>query len=136
MIPAYLYTNTFPTGSNYICNPPVTNTDIDQMFLVSNLTETKEALIMDGWVICGTDKGDLYPDDYSDWLAFRKGNNNALCTNNVDYYLKFYKATELAKKQNLLNKQDRINLFSKITGRQNQKKPRPLNNINVETINF
>ena len=71
MIPSYLYSNTFPTGSNYICNPPVTSTDIDQMFLVYNLEETKKTLLKDGWTLCGHDATDQYPEGYDDWYALQ-----------------------------------------------------------------
>lgn len=39
-IPKELYISCFPTGSNYICNPPVEDTDIDTMYLVHNVEET------------------------------------------------------------------------------------------------
>ena len=135
MIPSYLYSNTFPTGSNYICNPPVTNTDIDQMFLVYNLEETKKTLLKDGWTLCGHDAIDQYPEGYDDWYALRKDNLNALITNNMDYYLKFYEATETAKKLNLLDKKDRIELFQKITGR-SLKNPEKESEPKIEQIKW
>ena len=109
MIPSYLYIATFPTGSNYICNPPVTDTDIDQMFLVSNLEATHDFLIYGDWVPCSSDE---YP--LEKWAAYRKNKWNALITDNPNYFLKFHKATELAKERNLLNKEDRIKLFDEI----------------------
>ena len=44
MIPSYLYTASFPTGSSYICNPPVLDTDIDQLFLVDDLEKVSKIL--------------------------------------------------------------------------------------------
>lgn len=112
MIPSYLYTATFPTGSNYICNPPVTDTDVDQMFLVTNLIALDVWLQVNKWEIC---RGkDNYPVEV--WAAYRKGNRNVLITDNPDYFAKFYHATELAKERNLLKKEDRIELFTKICG--------------------
>lgn len=115
MIPSYLYKVSFPTGSNYICNPPVTDTDVDEMFLVDDLSEVDFQLKGLGWTICQGDK------DYSNkpidvWAAYRKGNQNALITNDLKYFMNFFKATEEAKHLNLLNKQDRIDLFQKILG--------------------
>ena len=117
MIPSYLYTATFPTGSNYICNPPVTDTDIDQMFLVTNLNTTEQYLMDNGWKICGVT-------EYArtNWAAYRKENLNALITDDPDHFAKFYHATELAKERNLLKKEDRIELFNKICGQMTYKK--------------
>lgn len=109
MIPSYLYIATFPTGSHYICNPPVTNTDIDQMFLVHNLESVHDYLMLSNWEVCGKEQ---YP--VEQWAAYRKGINNALITDEPSYFLKFHKATELAKERNLLNKEDRIKLFDEI----------------------
>ena len=111
MIPDHLYIDSFPTGSNYICNPPVTNTDIDQMFLVYNLAEVEYELEKAGWTRCGVEY------KTSDkWSAWRSGNNNALLTHDKTHYDLFEAATELAKKRNLLSKKDRVALFNTIMG--------------------
>ena len=117
MIPSYLYTATFPTGSNYICNPPVTDTDIDQMFLVTNPAIVEKFLLDCGWTACS---GDQY--EWKVWAAYRQGNLNALITDDPDHFAKFYHATELAKERNLLKKEDRIKLFTKICGQMTKKK--------------
>ena len=124
MIPSYLYTASFPTGSNYICNPPVTNTDIDEMFLVTDLNTTEQYLIDNGWKMCGVT-------EYArmNWAAYRKDNLNALITDDPDYFAKFYKATELAKEKNLLKKEDRIALFNEICGQMTYKKKQFIPNI-------
>lgn len=116
MIPNHLYLCSFPTGSNYICNPPVTDTDIDEMFYVYSLEETKVELLSDGWKECGISEYAI-----GDWAAFRKGKNNALITQNKQHYDKFEAATELAKKRNLLKKEDRVKLFNLIVGKQHAK---------------
>lgn len=115
MIPSYLYKVSFPTGSNYICNPPVTDTDIDQMFLVYDLYRTAEELDQLGWKECRSKDNKSYPTDVM--LAFRLGVNNALLTDNEEYFNNFYKATEEAKRRNLLNKADRIALFEEYIGK-------------------
>ena len=124
MIPSYLYTASFPTGSNYICNPPVTNTDIDEMFLVTDLNTTEQYLIDNGWKMCGVT-------EYArmNWAAYRKDNLNALITDDPDHFAKFYKATELAKERNLLKKEDRIALFNEICGQMTYKKKQSIPNI-------
>lgn len=121
MIPSYLYKVSFPTGSNYICNPPVTDTDIDQMFLVYDLYRAAEELNQLGWKECRAKTNKDYPTDVM--LAFRLGVNNALLTDNEEYFNNFYKATEEAKRRNLLNKADRIALFEEYTGRKKKVTP-------------
>ena len=112
LIPENLYYSYFPTGSNYICNPPVEDTDIDTMYYVKNLTETDEQLIKEGWTDCGKEGYKRQ----GIWKAYRKGKYNAIITNSFDFYLKFEAATELAKKRNLLDKEERIELFNIIVG--------------------
>lgn len=111
MFPAYLGKGGFPTGSNYICNPPVTNTDIDTMYYVYNMPLASEWLEQHGWIRSGVNE---YATDA--WRSYRKGNLNALITNDITHYAKFYHATELAKSMNLLDKEDRIALFNMIMG--------------------
>ena len=121
MIPSYLYKVSFPTGSNYICNPPVTNTDVDEMFLVDDLQEVNFQLTGLGWTKCGLEE-ETYQDKPSHWAAYRKENMNALLTTDLKYFMNFFKATEEAKHLNLLNKEDRIALFQKILGEEPKKK--------------
>jgi len=102
----------FPIGSNYICNPPVTNTDIDYMCLVQNLTIAHSYLILDDWVPSAERD---YPD--TNWFSYRKGKDNIIVTDNIKYYLKMYYATETAKLLNLQDKADRIALFNQILGK-------------------
>ena len=121
MIPSYLYKVSFPTGSSYICNPPVTNTDVDEMFLVDDLQEVNFQLTGLGWTKCGLEE-ETYQDKPSHWAAYRKENMNALLTTNLKYFMDFFKATEEAKHLNLLNKEDRVALFQKILGEEPKKK--------------
>ena len=126
MIPSYLYKVSFPTGSSYICNPPVTNTDVDEMFLVDDLQEVNFQLTGLGWTKCGLEE-ETYQDKPSHWAAYRKENMNALLTTNLKYFMNFFKATEEAKHLNLLNKEDRVALFQKILGEEPKKKKIQLN---------
>jgi hypothetical protein len=126
MIPSYLYQVSFPTGSNYICNPPVTDTDIDTMYLVDNLNQVTKSLLNLGWKLC---KEEEYP--YDHWTALRKDKYNALITDDLHYFTQFYKATEEAKSLNLLKKEDHIALFEKYIP-QNKKKKQPTQVVEVE----
>lgn len=114
MIPKELFVMSFPTGSRYICNPPVLDTDNDEMFLVYSLDETHDVLTKNGWARCGNSE---YALD-GKWAAYRKGFDNALITDDYDHYTKFEAATELAKKRNLLTKTSRCILFDIIVGQQ------------------
>lgn len=119
MLPDYLYLYSCLTGSTYVCNPPVTTTDIDFMYLVYDLEETTSYLKTQGWTMCGVNE--YTGKNISQWSAFRKGKINLLITDNSDYFDKFEAATELAKKRNLLNKRDRIRLFGIILGEMHNK---------------
>lgn len=116
MLPEDLYLCSFPTGSNYICNPPVENTDIDYMFLVYSLEDLDYELKGLGWTVCGKESYNGKPDH---WRAYRKDKYNALVTTDISYYNRFEAATELAKKRNLLDKSDRVRLFNDILGEKN-----------------
>lgn len=111
-IPKELYISCFPTGSNYICNPPVEDTDIDTMYLVHNVEETDKRLVADGWTICGNNEYAV-----GKWRAYRNGKYNAIVTANWDMYIRFEAATELAKKYNLLEKEERVEFFEIIVGK-------------------
>lgn len=98
-----------PTGSNYICDPPVTNTDIDWVVLVrSNPVPELEEL---GWELCGEDMD--YDDGQSDFDAIRRQNINLILVYEEEEFNRWVDATESAKKLNLTNKQDRIDHFLK-----------------------
>lgn len=101
-----------PTGSNYICNPPVTTTDIDFVCLLNegDLKVAKAFAIADGWELCGKDYAP------GDFLAFRKDKLNYICVDKEEIYNKWIAATEEAKSLNLLNKEDRIKCFEKHLG--------------------
>lgn len=95
-----------PTGSRYICNPAPTDTDNDTVFLVNGFYDWVNTLRNEGWEDCGPDY-----EETGRFRAFRKGEENFICTEEEDFYLSYVKATEGAKALNLLNKEDRIKLF-------------------------
>lgn len=97
------------TGSNYICNPPVTNTDVDYIILVGDWELAHQWMLENDFVTCGEDSygGNLFE-------AFRKGNLNYIITYDLVFYDRFCAATELAKLKNLKYKSDRIALFKSI----------------------
>jgi len=103
------------TGSNYICNPPVTDTDIDYVVTGGNARMVLETA---GFV--AHDPKGLYEATKS--YSYRKDNYNFIVQDDSDLFKKWILATEVAKHLNLLNKGDRIVLFSAITKGQMPKK--------------
>ncbi len=97
------------TGSRYICNPPVMNTDADLILLV----EDREAYGIEagrwGFGLCGK-----YESHSSNFDAYRVGVVNLIVTDNLVWYFRFAAATELAKQMNILEKSNRIDLFHTI----------------------
>lgn len=96
------------TGSIYICNPPVTNTDFDVVVLVSDAGKYHDFLSESGWVVGG------FADKKSAFTSYKKYYYNLIVTNSPSWYTKFCAATELAKAMNLTNKEDRITLFNTV----------------------
>lgn len=97
------------TGSNYTCNPPVLDTDIDYIVLVSDFGKAASFLLESGFVACT--ELEYYGNMF---YAFRKGQLNLIITWQGVFYERFCAATMLAKHRNLLDKDDRVDLFKVI----------------------
>lgn len=108
--PYELYESAFCTGSSVICNPPVTNTDIDIMFFTKDMTKFGSYLMKNDWKMDGS-----YGFE-GNFISLKKKINdnlyNYLLTSDIDYYDSFQEATVLATKLNLLEKDKRITLFN------------------------
>lgn len=100
----------WPTGSRYICDPPVLNTDKDTVILVNGFLDWETALLNEGWERDGKDYGELR----SDFTSYRKGDENYVVTEDEDFFRKFVVATEGAKEANLLDKEKRVLFFQRI----------------------
>jgi hypothetical protein len=99
-----------PTGSAYICDPPVKDTDEDYVVLVEEFSQAARLLEAQGWEIGGS----IF-DGHRNWFfSFKKGKDNLIIVDNPEFYLKFINATKLAKNLNLTEKSDRITLFQAI----------------------
>lgn len=96
-----------PTGSRYICDPPVLNTDNDTIFLVNGYYDYDKILLKDGWKRCADEEYEVG----ESFQAYRKGDENYIVTEDDSFYFCFVKATEGAKALNLKDKSDRIALF-------------------------
>ena len=103
-------TKSHPTGSRYICNPPVLNTDEDTVFLV-NSVDYEIALIEEGFI---TKDSEIDYDTRGLFQSWRKGIDNYIVTMDQRFYEDYVLATEGAKALNLTKKDDRITLFKSI----------------------
>lgn len=99
------------SGSSFICDPPVTNTDIDYVVFVTNKEEVCKYLTENGWTFCG---GEAYNNPDNDFLAVRNQDLNYILVDEEHTFDQWEAATLLAKKRNLLNKNERIALFRNI----------------------
>ena len=104
-IPEELYQEVGLTGSSYICNPPVTNTDID--FVIYSQDWDK----LHNWCEQNAFKTNFEDYELEEFRSYKRGIINLIVTNDATFYKRFVKATEVAKKLNLLDKQQRIDLF-------------------------
>jgi len=113
------------TGSREICNPAPTDTDEDWLVLIN--PEDEEHFM--GWFEIGNRDDGAHIDDMNQWWelggshvvgresefkSFRKGEFNIIMTSDPLFYKYFEAATSVAKKLNLLNKDDRIMLFNAV----------------------
>lgn len=119
MIPAGLEPiSRHPTGSRYICNPPVMTTDVDVVLLVQSLDTAARVLRGDGWIV-NADNCDEYSYQSNFEIPFmtaRKGEHNLIVYDTTEGYNAFVRATEVARHFNLRDKQDRIMLFAAVCG--------------------
>lgn len=105
-----------PTGSKYICSPSVEDTDEDWIILVDDLNTTYSCLDKEGFIIGGS----FWVDDSKEnknnnyWWSFKKSNLNLIITDCEKFFNDFVLATYVAKKLNLLKKEDRVTLFQAI----------------------
>lgn len=105
----------WPTGSRYICNPPVTNTDDDYVLFVEDIKAAYLELLDTNWTIGGANNASYAVEDIDNWFSAKKHINgeviNYIVVGDQETFSKWVTATELCKKLNLLKKEDRIALF-------------------------
>ena len=104
-----------PTGSRFICDPPVRDTDDDWIILVEDLEYAKYKAARLDWHSAGAGyyRGGSDHEELGLFVSMRhsEGNSNYIFTEDAEFYDRYVAATLLAKKYNLLNKPDRIQLF-------------------------
>lgn len=105
------------TGSRFICNPPVTDTDHDIVVWVSRFDAAIETLLADGWAVNENDPSYCYRDNNElPFFTARRGEVNLIVYQSYEGYAAFVQATMVAKHLNLTNKEDRIALFAAVCG--------------------
>lgn len=104
-----------PTGSRFVCDPPVLDTDDDWVILVENLEYAKYEAARLSWYYAdmGYYRADGSCEELAPFVSMRHSNDNSnyIFTDDAEFYDRYVAATLLAKKYNLLNKADRIQLF-------------------------
>lgn len=106
-----LSANIAAVGSRITCNPPPQNTDEDWLALC--FEDPKPALEAAGFVQDGNPEFYTGNDD-GGFRSWRLGDVNVITTESPEFYEKFLAATHLAKRFNLLQKNDRIALFQAV----------------------
>lgn len=120
-----------PTGSYFICNPPSLETDYD-FLIYTHLTKFSklESKLLECGYECSYRKPSVekkidvsrfeaqQEQEYftleNDFVSFRKDRFNLIITTSMDFCQKFALATKISKSLNILNKVDRIILFTGI----------------------
>ena len=97
-----------PVGSRITCVPAPKNTDEDYLVL----TRTRVSIVSKGWKLDNC--GHYYALNEGLFDSWRYGQLNVILTDSREFYDKFLLSTKLAKKFNLLEKQDRISLFQAV----------------------
>lgn len=99
-------------GSRVTCNPPPTDTDEDYLVLVGE-DFTYETLFDAGFEIGGSEIVDPCEGYFDFFQSFKKedSNVNYIITSEAKFFEDFVFASNIAKKLNLSEKQQRVNLF-------------------------
>jgi hypothetical protein len=105
-------------GSRVTCNPAPTETDQDWLVFVTENDYDQFAahLLSTGWEVGGslipTDANYLAPNQR--FNSFTKGEDNIIATASREFHWRFLAASAVAKRLNLLVKDDRIALFQAV----------------------
>lgn len=100
-----------PVGSRVTCVPAPTDTDQDYLVLIKEGASNKITLdlIINKYTLDGKKEG--YESEDNIFNSWKKDDINLIVTEDKEFAEKFLIATKIAKENNLLRKEDRINLF-------------------------
>ena len=99
------------TGSSYICDPPVLDTDWDYLLLVEYIDNAHADLLYRGFDYTSLEYEEM-PGEH--FRTYRKDQYNLIVTTSTQWYVRFCAATEYCKTKNVLNKETRIMFFNLI----------------------
>lgn len=105
-------------GSRVTCNPPPQNTDDDWLLLVSDWRVALVVAIRASYLVGGSVPSDQL-EESKERLRFTSlkrdcDKTNLLITDDEEFFDRFMAATSVAKRLNLLEKDDRIALFQAV----------------------
>ena len=98
-------------GSRETCNPPPQDTDEDHLVLVENVHDAVSGLTALGFEFDSQRYKGMGPLGF---VSLRFGEVNYIVTQDKEFFDAFLSASYLAKKFNLTNKADRIDLFDAV----------------------
>lgn len=98
-------------GSRATCNPAPTDTDADYLCITGNLPQVRERLEGLGFE---TTTDAEYEGMRSSFISFKRDDVNVIATDDGEFHRAFLAATSIAKRLNLLKKQDRVALFQAV----------------------
>lgn len=118
MKPGYEITKLFqrvePVGSRVVCNPPPADTDADFLCLarLGTADAAERALKAAGYEHGGSEDplASILCNPDQEFTSYKKGELNLLVTESPVFFQRFLAATAVAKRLNLLKKDDRIAL--------------------------
>lgn len=103
-------------GSRVTCNPPPFNTDRDVLCLVADHAVFRDFVLACGFNMGGSELLDrsLALDGSDRFSSYTLDEINLIVTQDARFFDKFMAATSVAKRLNLLDKNDRIALFQAV----------------------
>lgn len=112
---------TVAVGSRVTCSPPPTDTDEDYLVLVKDIQQARRSLIELGFEEPKTKKQieeyeEMNKSSQYSFQSLRLGDVNYIVTDSPFFFERFLTASYVAKRLNLLNKEDRIMIFNAIRG--------------------
>lgn len=117
-VPVNVWRAAMLTGSRFVCNPPIQDTDFDIVLYVENTerNDIVQLLVGEGWVVGGSHR----PSSNGAFASVKKTIDgvlyNLIIVDDGIAFNRWQAATHLCKKLNLLDKNDRIAIFSAVWG--------------------
>jgi hypothetical protein len=106
----------YEVGSRVTCDPPVVDTDSDWLVVVTDWQAFIDTATTEGFELSGSVPADELkrPDGTQKFWSLRRGILNLIVTDCPVFANNFIAATSVAKRLNLINKDDRIALFQAV----------------------